>query len=183
MVSTTSTWGFQAWWMLEAQGWIGRESAELPGKACARIFSAWFGSEKTTHIQTGQPSTRYTKHLESEVLMKTEDVAARLREEMIVRNYGAENGANGKKLAQTIGVHERKVRQAISHLREVGVPICGTPDSGYFYAKNREELEGTCEFLRSRAMHSLKLESRLRNMSLPQLVGQMTLDVNEAASD
>ncbi|MCZ7655553.1 MAG: hypothetical protein M5R42_16810 [Rhodocyclaceae bacterium] len=51
----------------------------------------------------------------------------------------------------------------------------GTPRDGYYIAASGEELEATCQFLRSRAMHSLVLESRLRNVPLPDLIGQMKL--------
>ena len=72
---------------------------------------------------------------------------------------------------------ERRCRKIISELREEGVAICGTPRSGYYIAANHAELTECCEFLRSRAMHSLKLEARLRRVALPELVQQIRLDV------
>jgi hypothetical protein len=53
--------------------------------------------------------------------------------------------------------------------------VCGHPATGYFIASNREELEETCQFLRSRAMHSLVLEAKLRGLPLADLVGQLRL--------
>lgn len=70
---------------------------------------------------------------------------------------------------------ERKVRQIITDLRMEGSHICGHPSSGYYMAETPEELEHTLQFLRSRAMSSLALESRMRRISMPELIGQLTL--------
>jgi hypothetical protein len=56
---------------------------------------------------------------------------------------------------------------------EEGHAICGTPSHGYYIAADAAELEETCEFLRSRALHSLNLESKLRKIPLPDLLGQL----------
>jgi hypothetical protein len=71
---------------------------------------------------------------------------------------------------------ERKVRELVSELRESGVAICAYPGDGYYIAGSAEELEQCCAFLRSRAMHSLVLESRLRKITLPELLGQLRLE-------
>lgn len=72
--------------------------------------------------------------------------------------------------------HERKVRELVSDLREQGVAICARPETGYFIAETAEELEESCRFLRARAMHSLVLESKLRKITLPELLGQLRLE-------
>lgn len=69
----------------------------------------------------------------------------------------------------------RVVRELVTELREDGVAVCAHPSDGYFIAETKEELEETCAFLRSRAMHSLVLESKLRGMPLADLVGQLHL--------
>jgi hypothetical protein len=71
---------------------------------------------------------------------------------------------------------ERKVREIVSDLRESGIAICAYPGDGYYIAGTSEELEQCCAFLRSRAMHSLVLESRLRKIPLPELLGQLRLN-------
>ena len=71
--------------------------------------------------------------------------------------------------------NERRLRIYISELREEGIAVCGHPSTGYFIAENDEELEESCRFLRTRAMHSLVLESRLRKIPLPDLLGQLHL--------
>lgn len=92
---------------------------------------------------------------------------------LILLNPGRENGTGVKQLAVALDATERHVRQLISELREAGQPICGTPHDGYFMAETAEELEETCDFLRSRAMHSLSLESKLRKIPLSNLIGQI----------
>jgi len=70
---------------------------------------------------------------------------------------------------------ERRVRACVSELREEGIAICAHPARGYYIAQTPEELEQCCRFLRSRAMHSLVIESRLRKIPLPELLGQLRL--------
>lgn len=99
-----------------------------------------------------------------------QDVAAAL-----AAHVGVARGVTAKALAERLGVHERKLRDLISELREEGIAVCGKPESGYYIAENAEELEETCQFLRSRAMTSLHLEARLRKITLPDLLGQLKL--------
>lgn len=73
---------------------------------------------------------------------------------------------------------ERSVRKLVTELRLEGHPICAHPATGYFMAETAEELDETCNFLRSRALSSLKAESRLRRISLAELLGQFKL-INE----
>ncbi|CUR45523.1 hypothetical protein BN2364_1082 [Alloalcanivorax xenomutans] len=68
---------------------------------------------------------------------------------------------------------ERYCRRLISELREGGTAICGTPRTGYYIAANAAELDECCQFLRKRAMTSLRVESRLRKIALPDLVKQL----------
>lgn len=94
---------------------------------------------------------------------------------LLQHHIGAENGATAKALAERLECAERDVRFLITELRMDGVAVCGHPKTGYFIAASAEELERTCAFLRSRAMHSLTLESKLRHVPLPDLVGQLRL--------
>jgi biotin operon repressor len=78
-------------------------------------------------------------------------------------------------LAAAIGMNKREIRAQVSALREEGIAVCGHPKTGYFIAANAEELETTVEFLKSRAMHSLHLASRLTKIPLVDLLGQLKL--------
>jgi len=88
---------------------------------------------------------------------------------------GKINGITGADLAQILELRKREIRHAISELRMEGIAVCGHPKTGYFIAANPEELEETCAFLRDRALHSLTLESKLRHVPLPELLGQLRL--------
>jgi len=94
---------------------------------------------------------------------------------LLTRHIGKGNGIGVKALATQLDTTERHVRTLTSELREDGHAVCGTPVDGYYIAATAEELQNTCEFLRSRAMHSLTLESRLRRIPLTDLLGQLHL--------
>ena len=97
-------------------------------------------------------------------------------------HIGAERGVHIEQLVREISgellpdpAAERRARQLISELRHEGVAICAHPSSGYYIAASAVELERSCQFLRARAMHSLVLESRLRKISLGELLGQLRI--------
>ena len=94
---------------------------------------------------------------------------------LLSRQIGKGNGVTASALAAALGTTTRAVRHLVTELREEGTAVCGHPATGYFIAANSEELEATCAFLRSRAMHSLKLESTLRHVPLTDLLGQLRL--------
>lgn len=91
------------------------------------------------------------------------------------RHIGHERGITAEALARELDAPARQIRHLVTELRLDGVAVCGHPKTGYFIAATPEELEETLKFLRSRALHSLVLESRLRRMPLLELLGQMKL--------
>jgi biotin operon repressor len=98
-----------------------------------------------------------------------------------VAHRGKANGIHAKHLANKLGLEGdhglRALRKAISDLRETGIAIAGMPETGYFMAVTADELDEFCiKFLESRALHSLKLSSRLRRIPLQQLCGQLLLN-------
>lgn len=94
---------------------------------------------------------------------------------VLQRHVGAERGMSVEQLAVALAITPREVRKLVSAAREEGVAVCAHPKTGYYIASTAEELERTCAFLRSRAMHSLVLEARLRKTSLAELLGQIKL--------
>lgn len=90
-------------------------------------------------------------------------------------HHGADRGVSAWALSKALDVPERLVRTWVSELREEGIAIAANPKTGYFIAETAAELEECCKFLRKRAMHSLVLESRMRRISLPDLIGQLHL--------
>lgn len=92
---------------------------------------------------------------------------------LLSHHIGRGNGISVKQIARLLDTTERTVRTLVSDLRGEGKAVCGTPQDGYYIAANPDELQQTCSFLRSRAMHSLSLEARLRKIPLPDLLGQL----------
>lgn len=97
-------------------------------------------------------------------------------------HIGQANGIHVRDLVQritgqqtTCEPQERKVRQIVTELRMDGHHICAHPALGYFMAATPEELNDTCEFLYDRAMTSLTQVSRMKNIALPDLRGQLHL--------
>jgi hypothetical protein len=74
----------------------------------------------------------------------------------------------------------RPLRDVIEKLRRRGVPIC-SDESGYWLAAAGSELEEFCARLRRRALKSLVQEARLKKIGLPELLGQMQLNLNARA--
>lgn len=106
---------------------------------------------------------------------RTEQDGAALTQLMAGRHHGSANGIGAAGLAKALGWTERRLRLAVSHLREQGAPICGHPRTGYYIAANAAELDEAARFLEHRAMHSLRLLARMRQVSLPALLGQLKL--------
>ncbi len=95
----------------------------------------------------------------------------------LAQHQGRDKGISARALAQQLGLSPRKLRKLISSARdEEGYAICGTPRTGYYMAVTPEELQASCAFLEHRAMHSLRVLSRMRKVSLPTLMGQLLLN-------
>lgn len=73
----------------------------------------------------------------------------------------------------------RKLRKVILALQRDGVPICSHSDArggGYYLASVGTDLEDYLHRRHTRALKILALEARLRRLTLPELLGQMSLD-------
>lgn len=102
-------------------------------------------------------------------------VLAALVQLLSTRHAGKAAGISAEALARELHITERMVRALVSEAREQGLAISATPETGYYIAQTPEELLESCEFLRSRAMHSLRMEAQLRRIPLPDLLGQLHL--------
>lgn len=87
---------------------------------------------------------------------------------------GADNGKHEADLVEELGQSGRAIRKAITELRLEGVLVCGDTKVGYFIANTPEEVRKTYGFLRSRAMHSLRVINRFKR-GLLELTGQRRL--------
>lgn len=101
---------------------------------------------------------------------------------------GAANGITARDLAYLLTQRvsdsdQRKLRSAIEHLRLQGHPICAHPSLGYYLAVNSGDLDGTCEFLWDRARKSLLQITRMKNIAMPELRGQLGLPLQPTAEE
>jgi len=79
----------------------------------------------------------------------------------------------------------RKLRKLITDMRREGVAICSVSDSsggGYFLAAAGSELKDYLRRSKIRALRILSRVSRIQKISLPELLGQMRLEM-EAGHD
>lgn len=94
----------------------------------------------------------------------------------LTHHIGQSRGICARDLAAQLSITERRLRSLISEaIEEEGTAICGHPSTGYFIAANAEELAHTIEFHRARALHELRKVSRLSNVPMPELLGQLKL--------
>ena len=99
---------------------------------------------------------------------------------------GKEAGQTARTIVQALlgadatAADERRLRMIVEELRMEGHPICAHPSSGYYIAASGEEIEEAIAFLHARAMTSLRQIARLRRVALPDLLGQMRLEVSDA---
>lgn len=102
----------------------------------------------------------------------------------ILRNHcGRANGISGADLTRQAGLPpggDRVVRKLISELRLQGQAIVGVPETGYFIAQTRSELDEFAKFHKSRALHELTILSRVLKVSIPELAGQLSLTERQA---
>lgn len=94
---------------------------------------------------------------------------------VMARHIGRSKGISCAQLARELSLQQRYVRSLISSAREEGIAICGHPSTGYYVAETEAEITETLDFLKHRALHSLRLYSRLAKIPLPDLIGQLHL--------
>lgn len=74
----------------------------------------------------------------------------------------------------------REIRKVVEMLRREGLPICsfrGKGENGYYLAAAGVELEEYCRRLRREALKKLAMEAKLRKQTLPQLLGEIALNI------
>ena len=79
----------------------------------------------------------------------------------------------------------RQLRYLITELRDEGIPICSQvlrSGGGYYIAAAGSELEDYCSKLEKQAIKKLSQVSKMRRMSLPTLMGQLSMDLRPKPS-
>lgn len=101
--------------------------------------------------------------------------ASQLLQLLALHHTGHENGITCETLAFRLGISERDVRTLVTELRQDGHAVCAHPATGYFIARDDNELQTTIRFLTDRALKSLLIAAQLKRMPLADLVGQLRL--------
>lgn len=99
---------------------------------------------------------------------------------VLSRHIGCENALTVEQLrdelqAEGVSINTRQIRKHVEALRTDGHHVCAHPSHGYWIAANEAELTRTCDFLRARALCSLQQLAAMKRVSLPTLVGQLSL--------
>ena len=79
----------------------------------------------------------------------------------------------------------RKLRTLVNELRKEGNPVCSSSrkdNPGYYLAAAGSELENYLTRIRIRALKTLKFESTIRKVALPQLLQEITLNLEKRRS-
>jgi hypothetical protein len=79
----------------------------------------------------------------------------------------------------------RPIRTIITRLRREGLRICSSPDrngGGYYLAATGSELSDYLRKNKIRALKMLKMNSTMLRVSLPELLGQMKLELEVEGS-
>ena len=97
---------------------------------------------------------------------------------------GLENSVTRKDLVDRVNQHwplfpmsERTIRQAIKHMVERHGLWIGSSPKGYFLVQTDQELMGVCKYYRGYGLSALHIEAKLRKISLPALLGQLSLEI------
>ncbi|MDI3259685.1 MAG: hypothetical protein QJR02_08315 [Sinobacteraceae bacterium] len=96
------------------------------------------------------------------------------------RHVGRERGITARELVREIcgawsAGAERELREIVVTLRREGIAICATPSSGYFVARDDEELTQTRRFLTDRIRTTAEQLRQLNRLARPELNGQRRL--------
>lgn len=73
----------------------------------------------------------------------------------------------------------RRLREAVTALRRDGVPILSDAShtsGGYYLASAGSELEAYIGKLKSRALKILRQAAKIKNQTLPEMLGQMSIE-------
>lgn len=76
----------------------------------------------------------------------------------------------------------RPIRMLITELRREGVPVCSAVRAntgGYYVSSVGSELKEECDRLKKRALGMLSRAAMMSKTSMPDLLGQMSLEVSK----
>lgn len=98
---------------------------------------------------------------------------------LVDHHKGRDNGLTCRQLAARFVCVERDIRKAVEHLRMLGKPVGGHPSHGYYWCISEADFAVTAEYLTHRALKSLKQLACMRQTTIPELLGQLQLQLTE----
>jgi biotin operon repressor len=99
---------------------------------------------------------------------------------LIADRHGRAAAISAADLARETGLNDRAVRKIVKALIEQhGAPIASSPHppAGYYLPETLDEIRETLDSLKGRALSILTRMARLRRMTLPEMVGQLQLEM------
>jgi len=74
----------------------------------------------------------------------------------------------------------RALRDLVTKLRKEGIPICSTASQdggGYYLASAGSDLDEYCRKLKIQGLKKLAIVAKLQNRALPELIGQISINL------
>jgi biotin operon repressor len=94
---------------------------------------------------------------------------------LLSHHIGKENGIGVRELSTFTAISERDIRKLVTELRLDGKAVMGKPRTGYYIARDADDIDETIAYLRNRALTSLRLARVLRRHVRPNYAGQLNL--------
>lgn len=107
---------------------------------------------------------------------------------ILSERVGRENAISRKALVEEINrdaifqKSEREIRTEIKHLVESHGEWIGSCARGYFVIRTNQELVDACRYYHGYALSLLRVEAKLKKISMPALMGQMALELTSNQS-
>jgi len=116
-------------------------------------------------------------HQGKEFAISRRDLVEKINSAAVLQCCGsAVNGNTATQQHSNTLIHEREIRRVIKHLVESHGQWIGSCTKGYFMIQTDQELLGACKYYHGYALSLLHVEAKLRKMSLPALLGQLSLE-------
>lgn len=116
------------------------------------------------------------------------DASKLTSEEDVVLSYlkilhvGAKRAIKQSELARCCHMDDRKLQLILKHLTEthhVGLASSVSPPYGVYLIDNEDEAIEYCKQLHNRALSTLRREAVIKRVTLPALLGQLSLEAGE----
>lgn len=95
-------------------------------------------------------------------------------------HVGRANAVRASELAKTLRWSLLNVAREVWGFKMIGLAICGDLKSGYYIAESADDLLEICSDMRSRALHALRMEARLRGVPCVDVLSGIAADLEKS---